>query len=191
MSKTASKNSSRRRRTTASQAPAEDRTRSKKRGAQQRRRKKRRNENRKLLREVNRVAAMEAVVERDVDPADALQDVLDAAVARLHVAMAHANELDEDEVFRDTMMGKIPNEWLRLEKDLRSEVAVLAGRMIGLNIAGRQANAAEALATAIAPVLSGVFDGLGLTAAQKRKAPELVREHLQLIEGRGYEKEAA
>jgi hypothetical protein len=136
--------------------------------------KQRRNVNRKLLRKVRNEALTRGESEPDIQPDDALQYVLDRAVHMLKNAIKGVESLKADEVWRDTQMGRIPNEWIRLEEDLRKEVSDHAGRMIALDIEGRCANAAEALSMVLAPVLDHILSDLGLTKAQKARTPAVV-----------------
>lgn len=152
----------------------------------------RRTKQRKLLAEARERALTEHVPAYGIDPAEALQEILESALGQLRVARERSSKLDlskagagQDAYWRDTMVGRIPNEWVRHEADLRAEVASLAGRMVGLDIAGRRAAAAEALAEAIAPALENVFKTLRLSAAQRDKARSALEAELQVIEAPG------
>lgn len=153
-------------------------------------RKKRRNEQRKLLREARAITGMTAEDLGRIDPVEAIQRVLDRSYAQLVVAATEVDNLESDEIWRSTMVGLVPNEWIRLEKELRNEVGNTANRMLQLDIDDRKAHAAEVIAAVMAPVLEGVFKDLKLTDAQKRKAKESVGAHLRLLEG-GAERDAA
>lgn len=143
----------------------------------------RRNANRKLLREARAHALATGVPIAGVEPIDAMQEALEKAVSMLRVATEEAGKLKQEERFRSTMVGPVPHEWIRLEADLRNEVVQISGRMIGLDIAGRNAAAAEAIALLMAPVMAGVLEDLGLSPSQKRKAPKVVKAHLEVLEG--------
>jgi hypothetical protein len=145
--------------------------------------KQRRNANRKALRKARNLALTTGEPEPDIEPEHAMQHILDRTLHMLRNTEKGVANLKPDEVWRDTMVGKIPNEWIRLEEDLRKEVAQVAGRMIALDIEGRRANAAEAIATLMAPVFEHVFGELGLTGKQKRLAPKAVHSGLKMLEG--------
>jgi hypothetical protein len=124
-----------------------------------------------------------AVVTADgTDPTEAVQMVLDRAVAIHQYAAVKAEGLTQEQFWRETMMGRIPHEWVRFEADMRREVLNVAGRMLQLDIAGRQANAAEVLASTLAPVLEGIFSELKLTPEQREQAPALLRRELEALE---------
>lgn len=152
---------------------------------QQKLRKKRRNENRRLLATARALTGMtaEQLQLGSINPIDAIQQVLDRGYAELVVASREVDNLKADEIWRDTMVGRIPNEWIRLQEDLKREVSTVAGKMLHLDVESRKAGAAELMAGALAPVLGEIFKKLQLTEAQKAKAPDIVRHELQLLEG--------
>lgn len=146
-------------------------------------RRKRRNEQRKLLREARAITGLTAEDLGRIDPVQAIQATLDRSYAQLVVAATEADNLPADELWRDTMVGRIPNEWIRLEGELRKEVQNIAGKMLQLDIDDRKAHAAELIAAAMAPVLEGVFKDLKLSDKQKARARESLGNHLRLLEG--------
>jgi hypothetical protein len=141
-----------------------------------------RNAQRKALRKARNLALVTGDVEQDIDPSEAMQYVLDRAVHMLRNAVAGVSDLQPDEVWVETMVGKIPNEWIRLEEDLRKEVTILAARMIDLDLEGRRVALSEAMATLLVPVFDAIFKDLKLTKAQKGRAPQAVRAGLALLE---------
>lgn len=139
---------------------------------------------RKLLGEALSQTIAEAEVNGPVDPVVAIQHVLDRTYSWLVYSADRAGKLPEDKLWRKTNGGnRIPNEWIRLERDLRSEVSYLAGRMLDLDIEDRKAQAAEIVATALAPVLAGVIRDLKLTQKQEARAKKVVAKHLRVLEG--------
>lgn len=143
---------------------------------------KRRNANRKALRAARNLALVTGEVEEGIDPSEAMQLVLDRSVHMLRNAIQGVSDLKGDEIWRDTMVGRIPNEWIRLEEDLRKEVSQIAARMIDLDLEGRKVALTEAMAMVLVPVFDHIFKELKLTKAQKAKAPDVVRAGLQLLE---------
>jgi len=147
------------------------------------RRQTKRRSQRKALREARALALTTGTPEENIDPGNAMQFILDRATHMLTQAIIGVEDLKPDEVWVDTMVGRIPNEWIRLEEDLRKEVWMIAGKMINLNIDDRKARAAEIMASVMAPVLKGILDDLVLTEEQKERAPEIVQAHLNVLEG--------
>lgn len=143
---------------------------------------KRRNQ-RKALKEARNIALTTGTPEENIDPGNAMQFILDRATHMLTQAVLGVENLEPDEVWVDTMVGRIPNEWIRLEEDLRKEVWMIAGKMITLNIDDRKARAAEIMASILAPVLKGILDDLALNEAQQEKAPAVIEAHLKVLEG--------
>jgi hypothetical protein len=78
------------------------------------------------------------------DPIAALQEVLDGAVQDLRYAQGKVDQLTGPELWRDTLTGKIPNEWIRLRNELRVEVERCANNMVRNGIAERAVAIGEA-----------------------------------------------
>lgn len=138
---------------------------------------------RKALKEARSLALTTGTPEENIDPGNAMQFILDRATHMLTQAILGVENLEADEVWVDTMVGRIPNEWIRLEEDLRKEVWMIAGKMINLNIDDRKARAAEIMASVMAPVLKAILEDLVLTPEQQERAPQIVQAHLQVLEG--------
>lgn len=147
------------------------------------RRQTKRRSNRKALKEARNIALTTGTPEENIDPGNAMQFILDRATHMLVQAVSGVENLEPDEVWVDTMVGRIPNEWIRLEEDLRKEVWMIAGKMITLNIDDRKARAAEIMASILAPVLQGILSDLQLTPEQEEKAPAIVEAHISVLEG--------
>lgn len=147
------------------------------------RRQTKRRSQRQALREARNMALTTGTPEENIDPSNAMQFILDRATHMLANAISGVENLEADEIWRETMVGKIPNEWIRLEEDLRKEVWMIAGKMITLNIDDRKARAAEVMASVMAPVIKSILDSLNLTDEQLEKAPEVVEANLKVLEG--------
>jgi N12 class adenine-specific DNA methylase len=151
---------------------------------ERKKRDKRKRAQRKLLGEAISKTIAEAPDQGRTDPVEALQIVLDRTYSWLVYVAKKTGELPEEDLWRKTKgVGKIPNEWVRLERDLRNELAYLSARMLDRDIETRWAQAAEIVATAIAPVLEGILSDLKLTKKQRARAKRVVQSHLQMIEG--------
>jgi len=155
-----------------------------------RRARRRKRQGRKLMRDALSMTAANAEEIQHLDPIHALQFVLNRTYAWLQIAIAEVDKLPEDEFWRDSPMGRIENEWVRLEADLRKDVAYLSARMLELDMEDRRAQAVELIAGTIAPVLEGVLDDLDLTKKQQARAKKVVGKHLKLLEGDGSESDA-
>lgn len=121
-------------------------------------------------------------VDFTVDPVTALQEVLDGAVADLRASQARVNDLEESVLWRDTMVGKIPNEWIRIRNDLRNEVERIANNMVRNGIADRAVQVSEAMAAMLVPVFTEMMLQLDLTPEQKALVPSVIEGALLPLE---------
>jgi len=149
-----------------------------------RRTKRRKNANRRLLGEAIEKTRQEAPDQGPMDPVTALGIVLDRTYSWLVYVQARTEKLPEERFWRKTKTGvRLPNEWIRLERDLRSELTYLSARMLDLDIEDRKAQAAEIVAQIFAPVIGGILKDLQLTKKQRAKVKGIVARHLALVEG--------
>lgn len=96
-------------------------------------------------------------------PHIALQEIHDDLDAMRKFARAEVDKLDLDKDFwRDTMAGKLPNEWVRLWQALSQDQAGLALRMIG---AGLDARKTAALEQSVAIAAQVIDEALSLANA--------------------------
>lgn len=138
--------------------------------------------NRRLYRDAQRVTGLAAEELHNTDPVEAMQHVLDTSFAHLLYAGKRVSELTEDEFWRDTLAGRVPNEWFALEAGLRREVLEVTARMLHLGIEDRRARVAEVLAITLAPVLEQMITELRLTDAQRKQAPAIIGAALKQLE---------
>jgi hypothetical protein len=110
------------------------------------------------------------------DPIEALQMCLDRAVEHWRVAMAAVDKIEEGNLFEDTINGKMPHHWFRLENQLRQEVTRLSAAMINLGIAERQVRVQEAQAMLLAKMVRDAAVEAGLPQEQVRALGRALRE---------------
>lgn len=119
-------------------------------------------------------------------------DILDQMLARCYgiwrVAATEANKTTLEEFWVEVVdaQGNVrvePSKWHALEAAMRADVFDMAARMEDLGIAERQAAVAERMAELIEPILTGVLADLKLTPKQRERAPVIVQERLELLEG--------
>lgn len=121
----------------------------------------------------------------DIDPADALQEVLDRAVSMLRVVGSNADEVKEDEMTVMTAFGPIENMWLRLERDLRQEVGALAARMVQIGIADRAVKVQEAKAVLLVQAIQAAAREVGIPRDKVKALGPALRTNLELMSGEG------
>lgn len=117
------------------------------------------------LREVQRLRAIE---ELDSDPVEALQELLDVAVAEFRLAQQRCLELEEDYIWRDTIAGKQANEWIRLRDEYFERLQRLTERMVALGIADRQVKVQEAQTLLVAQEVIAAAEEAGLSRTEVR-----------------------
>jgi hypothetical protein len=122
-------------------------------------------------------------VRLDIDPADALQEVLDRAVSMLRFAGSKADELPESDVMVNTAFGPMLNAWARLETDLRQEVGALASRMVQIGIADRAVRVQEAKAALLVQAIMAAARDAGIPRDKVRALGPALRTQLAALEG--------
>jgi hypothetical protein len=113
-----------------------------------------------------------------VEPVEVLLEVLGRATARFRAAAEQVDKLAEKDLWKKSIAGQIPHEWVRYEDDRRVELGYLTSRMISLEISAKDAQSRERLAEAYAIVIEGIVEGLELSAEQREMLPGVIRERL-------------
>jgi hypothetical protein len=123
---------------------------------------------RRKRREAVEVAAWEvrSAPEVRAEPIPSLQEALDGMVASLRVTQRHVDELHESELWRDGLMGRIPNEWIRLRDEYRDRVANLANALVRNGIADRAVQVQEARAALMVQMVVEAAERAGLSRTQ-------------------------
>ena len=95
---------------------------------------------RRALAQVRQEAAEFAgSMRRGVDPAEAVQDILDEAHGAFQYATMMVGQLDESEYFVESLGLKVPNKWIREQERLMNMVLQIAARAHGMGLAERGA----------------------------------------------------
>lgn len=135
-----------------------------------------RNAQRKRLREAKATTvARRSSTRLDVNPVDVIQETLDGLVGDLRFTQRMCDQLEEPELWRDTMVGRIPNEWIRLRDDYRSQAAALAGSMVARGIAEKAVNVRAAQAALMATMVKEAMRRAGLPQEAIRAVGEELR----------------
>jgi len=135
-----------------------------------------RNANRKRLREARAaVEARRSAGRLDANPVDVIQEALDGLTADLRLTQRMVDQLEEGELWRDTMVGRIPNEWIRLRDDYRAQAAALAGSMVARGIAEKAVNVRAAQAALMATMVKEAMRRAGLPQESIRAVGEELR----------------
>lgn len=124
---------------------------------------------------------------RGVDPAEAIQEILDNLQAMYRYATKRVVFMTENEYFRDTIAGPIPNEWIREQERLGMQIVHVAGKASSMGLAERAVRIQEAQASMFATILEEALKVHGLTMEDRRTVMNIVAERLDDIETQGYE----
>lgn len=133
--------------------------------------------NRKRLREARTTTtARRSAARLDANPVDVIQETLDGLVADLRFTQKMVDQLPETDLWRDTMVGRIPNEWIRLRDEYRQEASALAGSMITRGIAERAVNVRAAQAALMATMVKEAMRRAGLPQEAIRSVGDELRQ---------------
>jgi hypothetical protein len=90
---------------------------------------------------VAEVADKRAGLRLRAEPEHVLQEALDVLVGDFRYCQSKVEALDEKEFWRQTLeSGKIPNEWIRLRDQYRSEIEHVSLKIMGAGVAERAAS---------------------------------------------------
>jgi hypothetical protein len=118
-----------------------------------------------------------------VSPAEALQWLLNRITDQLKHAAHQADSLAENELEVMGPFGPVPNVWIRLEKDLRGELASLGVNLERVGLAERLVNIKEAQATLLINALTAAAEEAGIPRSKLRTLGPAFRRHLTLLQG--------
>lgn len=136
----------------------------------------------RLLAEVRSEAAEFAKgLDRGIDPAEAIQRILDNMMTAYEYALEKMFTLPEDEYFHDTITGKVLNPWVREQERLALQITHIAGKAAGLGLAERQIRLHEQQAAIFATVVEAALVKAGVGTDQRRQVHEGVATGLDDI----------
>lgn len=140
--------------------------------------------------------------EHDIEPQDALLwciriaagevNYCSAQIAELEAADAVGHPVVEVERAAGDAEGTLVerrrqtvalNIWIRARQDAVERLARFSKMALDAGVAERQVRVAERYGQQIAQLLAGVLAELDLNERQQRRAPDVVRRHLVLLEG--------
>jgi hypothetical protein len=112
------------------------------------------------------------------DPVEVLQELLDGAVADLRYAQSKVDALPDDEAFRQTVQGVVPNEWIRLRDHYRDELERMTNNMVRAGIADRAVRVTEAKAALMVAAVRDAALDAGLSGEQVRALGAALRRRV-------------
>jgi hypothetical protein len=123
----------------------------------------------------------------NIDPADAMAEALDAKVQSLRYAQKQVDAIPLAEMWRDTMVGKVEHEWIKLRNRYLNEVFAMGAKLASLGIDERHVMIQEAKAVMMVSMVKQAAERSGLTqkqvAALGRELKGIVAEQAQLGAG--------
>jgi hypothetical protein len=113
------------------------------------------------------------------DPVETLQEILDWKKRDLLAAQARVEQLAEGDLWRDTMVGRIPNEWIRLRDEYLTTCFHVAQSMVKNGIADRAVRVQETQAALMVVMVKRAAERAGLDASQVRALGEALRDEVE------------
>jgi hypothetical protein len=117
----------------------------------------------------------------DVEPHEALLSCV--RITAGEVAYCSALVADLEKATESTMFGEVLNIWIQVRQKAVFALAKYSKMALDAGVAERQVQMAERYGQMLADLIGGILGDLDLTPAQQKKAPKVVRGHLQVLEG--------
>jgi predicted nucleotidyltransferase len=126
---------------------------------------------------VAEVADKRAGLRLRAEPEHVLQEALDVLVGDFRYCQSKVEALDEKEFWRKTLeSGKIPNEWIRLRDQYRSEIEHVSLKIMSAGVAERAVRVQEAQLALVAARVAKAAEMAGLPVAQRRALGRALRD---------------
>lgn len=139
---------------------------------------------RRLLTQVRQEAAEFAQgLKRGMDPAEAVQIVMDNITTAYEYATMQVMTLEEDEYWTDSLGGQVPHQWIREQERLGLQLVHVAGRAHSMGLVERAITLKEAQAALFANVVEAVLREVGLPMDTRHQIHRAVGEKLAVLEG--------
>ena len=103
---------------------------------------------------------------------ETLLDQINGQLQQVNVAVAN---VPNDEMWRDTIAGRVPNEWILLQRDLMDRAFRFAHSALGINLRRRQVEVEEAQAAMVAFLVKTALEEAGLPKTQQQAVMRAVR----------------
>jgi hypothetical protein len=120
-----------------------------------------------------------------VDPAEAVQDVLDEVHGAWQYATQQVMHLDESDYWVDSLGMKVPNHWIREQERLANMIVTIAGRAAGMGLAERMVRLEEMQAEIFGRAVEAALVAAGLNFDQRQAIHGTIAENLDDVEALG------
>lgn len=133
-------------------------------------------------------AELNAMAERlPVTPSEAVVGTLELVAGQLAYATLKVGELGEDEMFVNSIAGRVPHHWIQMQGVLQERIVKFAGAAASMGVAERKVDLLAAQTAMMGELLEGVMGDVGLTKAQRKKVGPAIRGRLATIESNARE----
>lgn len=119
-----------------------------------------------------------SVFEHGASYQDVLQEVLDVRISEFRYCQHKVNLLTENELFRSTVAGPYPNEWIALRDKYASALERMAKDLVSAGLAERQTRIEEQQTAAVGAALKAACERIGMSNDMQRELAGAVREEL-------------
>lgn len=144
---------------------------------------------RRMLLEVREEAAeFTQGLKRDVDPAEAVQLILDNMTTAYEYCVQQMMALDEEDYWQPALGGPVLHPWIREQERLGLQIIHAASKAVSMGLAERQVKLQEQQAAIFATVVEAVMVELGLSSEVRHQAHALIATRLEDIEGTATER---
>lgn len=120
-------------------------------------------------------------VEMDIEPHEALLSCVRITAGEIAYCSTLIGELEK--ATESTMFGEQLNIWIQVRQKAIFALAKFSKMALDAGVAERQVQLAERYGGMLADLIGAILSELKLTDAQQKKAPEIVRRNLKLLEG--------
>jgi hypothetical protein len=134
---------------------------------------------------ISQEAAVFMGAPKDMNPIDAITWCIRITAGEVEWLSQQIATVDREEWVEHTPLGKQMNVLVRARAEAQDRLVKYSKDAIQLGLTARAIRLAEQFGATIARLLDGVGRDLGLTAAQQKVWPTIVRKHLILLEGAG------
>ena len=131
------------------------------------------------------VADYTAAPRRGLDPAVAIQEVLDNLVALYKYITAQLVMMPAEEYFRETIAGLVPNEFLREQERLGMQIVHVASKASAMGLAERAVMLQEAQAAMFGTLVEAALVKMDIGLDDRRKVHDLIAQGMEDIEAQG------
>lgn len=139
---------------------------------------------RRMLAEVRQEAKeFSDSLRRNIDPGEAVQEILDQIHAAWQYATMKVALLDEDDYFQTSMGVEVPNVWIREQERLGMQAVHVAAKASAMGLAERQVQIQEAQAALFQTVVEAALVKAGLPLDQRQNVHQAIATGLEDIEG--------